>query len=216
MRVLVEADGGSRGNPGPAGYGAVVMDAETRRVLAERAESIGRASNNVAEYSGLIAGLEAAVELGATSVAVQMDSKLVVEQMSGRWQVKHPDMRPLARRAQELGRNFDDVTFRWIPREQNKHADRLANQAMDAAATGSANDAEPVAGPQLALTSQACVPRQSTVSFQVPIEVRQRADAAAAARKITVAELAREALERLLATTERLPPAQGTAPRDRG
>ena len=129
--VIVEADGGSRGNPGPAGYGAVVLDASNLSVLAERSEFIGRETNNVAEYRGLIAGLTAAGELGARSVAVRMDSKLVVEQMSGRWQVKHPAMRPLAREAAELRRHFDDVTFEWIPRERNKHADRLANEAMD-------------------------------------------------------------------------------------
>ena len=134
LEVVVEADGGSRGNPGPAGYGSVVFAADGRTVLAERNESIGVATNNVAEYRGLIAGLQAAAELGATDVAVRMDSKLVVEQMSGRWQIKHPDMRPLARQASELRRAFDRVTFDWIPRERNKHADRLANEAMDAAA----------------------------------------------------------------------------------
>ena len=96
MKVVVEADGGSRGNPGPAGYGAVVVDAATGKVLAERAGGLGVATNNVAEYQGLIAGLRAAVELGAGDVEVRMDSKLVVEQMSGRWQIKHPSMRPLA------------------------------------------------------------------------------------------------------------------------
>ena len=132
--VVVEADGGSRGNPGPAGYGAVVIDAGTGEVLAERKQAIGVETNNVAEYQGLIAGLTAARELGASRVAVRMDSKLVIEQMSGRWQVKHPSMRPLARQATDLVRAFDEVTFSWIPREQNKYADRLANEAMDAAA----------------------------------------------------------------------------------
>ena len=136
MRVLVEADGGSRGNPGPAGYGAVVLDAVTGEVLAERAAGLGRATNNVAEYQGLIAGLTAALEVGATEVEVRMDSKLVVEQMSGRWQVKHPDMKPLAREAAALVARLPRVRFSWIPREQNKHADRLANEAMDAAARG--------------------------------------------------------------------------------
>ena len=93
----------------------------------------------MAEYRGLIAGLAAAAELGATDVAGRMDSKLVVEQMSGRWQIRHPDMRPLARRANELRRAFVTVTFDWIPRERNKHADRLANEAMDAAAGISRN-----------------------------------------------------------------------------
>ncbi|MGW4370155.1 bifunctional RNase H/acid phosphatase [Nocardia takedensis] len=129
--VIVEADGGSRGNPGPAGYGAVVFADDHTAVLAERREFLGVATNNVAEYRGLIAGLEAAAELGARTVAVRMDSKLVVEQMSGRWKVKHAAMIPLAERARRLVADFDRVTFTWIPRAQNSHADRLANEAMD-------------------------------------------------------------------------------------
>ncbi|MCW2541643.1 MAG: bifunctional RNase H/acid phosphatase [Frankiales bacterium] len=144
MRVVIEADGGSRGNPGPAGYGAVVMDADTLAVLAERKEYIGIETNNVAEYRGLIAGLEAAGELGASEVAVRMDSKLVVEQMSGRWQVKHPAMRPLARRAAELSGQFAQISYTWIERAKNKHADRLANEAMDA---GMGRTSRPVAEP---------------------------------------------------------------------
>jgi probable phosphoglycerate mutase len=135
VRVSVEADGGSRGNPGPAGYGAVVVS-DDGEVLAERAAGIGSATNNVAEYSGLIAGLQAALELGATTVDVRMDSKLVVEQVSGRWQVKHPGLRPLAREAVDQLARFDSWTASWIPRDKNKHADRLANEAMDAAAKG--------------------------------------------------------------------------------
>lgn len=142
-RLLIEADGGSRGNPGPAGYGAVVMDHDTGEVLAERAAGLGKVTNNVAEYRGLIAGLTTVVELSrlydVAAVAVQMDSKLVVEQMSGRWKVKHPDMIPLAREAAELLRSLPgSVRFQWIPRERNKHADRLANEAMDAQAAGRA------------------------------------------------------------------------------
>lgn len=133
MKVIVEADGGSRGNPGPAGYGAVVWSADHSTVLAERKKGIGRATNNVAEYRGLTAGLEAAAEVGATEVDARLDSKLVVEQMSGRWRVKHPDLIPLWERAVELTRAFDGVTFAWIPRAENSHADRLANEAMDAA-----------------------------------------------------------------------------------
>ncbi|GGK61483.1 histidine phosphatase family protein [Nocardia camponoti] len=129
--VIVEADGGSRGNPGPAGFGAVVFSADRAKVLAERAEFIGVATNNVAEYRGLIAGLAAAAELGARTVAVRMDSKLVVEQMEGRWQVKHPAMIPLAQQARSLVAGFDRVSFTWIPRAENSHADRLANVAMD-------------------------------------------------------------------------------------
>ncbi|MET8252017.1 bifunctional RNase H/acid phosphatase [Micromonospora sp. NPDC005197] len=132
--VVVEADGGSRGNPGPAGYGAVVRDPETGEVLAERSESLGTATNNVAEYQGLIAGLRAAAELNAAEVDVRMDSKLVVEQMCGRWQIKHPGLRPLAAQAATLVGRFGAVRFTWIPREQNRHADALANAAMDAAA----------------------------------------------------------------------------------
>ncbi len=134
LRVVVEADGGSRGNPGPAGYGAVVLDPETGATLAERKAAIGVDTNNVAEYQGLIAGLSAARELGAREVRVRMDSKLVVEQMSGRWQVKHPSMRPLARQAAQLAAGFDRISYEWIPRAQNGQADRLANEAMDAAA----------------------------------------------------------------------------------
>ncbi|MFD7712244.1 reverse transcriptase-like protein, partial [Streptomyces sp. NPDC059786] len=137
MRELtVEADGGSRGNPGPAGYGAVVIDTATGETLAETAEYIGVATNNVAEYRGLLAGLRAARELDPdASVRVRMDSKLVVEQMSGRWQIKHPGMKPLAA---EAARIFPParVTYEWIPRERNKHADRLANEAMDAGRRG--------------------------------------------------------------------------------
>lgn len=133
MRVVVEADGGSRGNPGPAGYGAVVWTADHKTVLAESKQAIGRATNNVAEYSGLIAGLEEAAKLGASEVDVNMDSKLVVEQMAGRWKVKHPDLAPLHQQATALSASFDRITYTWIPREKNSHADRLANEAMDAA-----------------------------------------------------------------------------------
>ncbi len=133
VRVVVEADGGSRGNPGPAGYGAVVFSADRSAVLAERRKAIGTATNNVAEYRGLIAGLEAAAEVGATDVAVSMDSKLVVEQMSGRWRVKHPDLLELHREAGQVARQFGNVSYEWIPRERNSHADRLANEAMDGA-----------------------------------------------------------------------------------
>jgi ribonuclease H / adenosylcobalamin/alpha-ribazole phosphatase len=135
-RFIVEADGGSRGNPGPAAYGAVVRDAETGQVLAERAEYIGIDTNNVAEYRGLIAGLTAAQEIDPdATVEARLDSKLVVEQLSGRWKIKHPSMRPLALRAREI-MPVDRVTYTWVPRERNKHADRLANEALDAAARG--------------------------------------------------------------------------------
>ncbi|MFF1723540.1 bifunctional RNase H/acid phosphatase [Streptomyces sviceus] len=134
---IVEADGGSRGNPGPAGYGCVVLDAATGETLVETYEYLGVVTNNVAEYRGLLAGLRAAHDLDPCArVHVRMDSKLVVEQMSGRWKIKHPDMKPLALAA---GRVFPPgrVTYEWIPREQNKRADRLANEAMDSGASAS-------------------------------------------------------------------------------
>jgi probable phosphoglycerate mutase len=136
--VIVEADGGSRGNPGPAGCGAVVRDAATGEVLLERSGGLGRTTNNVAEYEGLLAGLRAAAELGASAVDVRMDSKLVVEQMSGRWKIKHPQLQQLALAASKLAQAFDRVRFEWIPRERNSYADRLANQAMDAQAADNA------------------------------------------------------------------------------
>ncbi|MFL4903819.1 bifunctional RNase H/acid phosphatase [Streptomyces sp. MMS24-I2-30] len=133
---IVEADGGSRGNPGPAGYGAVVLDAATGEALVEAAEYIGVATNNVAEYRGLLAGLRAARDLDpGAAVHVRMDSKLVVEQMSGRWKIKHPDLKPLAVQAAGV-LPADRVDYEWIPRERNKHADRLANEAMDAGRRG--------------------------------------------------------------------------------
>jgi ribonuclease HI len=135
-RLTVEADGGSRGNPGVAGYGALVRDRDTGALLAERAEPLGKASNNVAEYRGLIAGLEAAlaIEPGA-DVLARMDSKLVVEQMSGRWKIKHEDMRRLALQARDVAGRIiaagGAVRYEWIPREINKDADALSNVAMD-------------------------------------------------------------------------------------
>jgi len=129
-RLIVEADGGSRGNPGPAAYGAVVRDAETGELLAEEGVALGIATNNVAEYSGLIAGLEMAraIDPGA-EVEVRMDSKLVIEQMAGRWKIKHPDLKPLALRAAGLRPRV--VRWLWVPREQNQRADALVNAALD-------------------------------------------------------------------------------------
>jgi broad specificity phosphatase PhoE/ribonuclease HI len=133
-RVIVEADGGSRGNPGPASYGALVRDADTGAVIAQRGETIGRATNNVAEYSGLIAGLALFQEHAPDAqLEVRMDSKLVIEQMAGRWKIKHPDMRPLADRARELAP--PGTVWTWVPREQNSAADALANAALDRATT---------------------------------------------------------------------------------
>ncbi len=133
QRVTVEADGGSRGNPGPAAFGAVLKDADTGEVIAEASESIGTATNNVAEYRGLIAGLEL-LRRHAPDVAeieVRMDSKLVIEQMAGRWRIKHPGLKPLAIQANSLAP--EGVTWTWIPRELNREADRLVNEALDRA-----------------------------------------------------------------------------------
>jgi probable phosphoglycerate mutase len=135
-RLVVEADGGSRGNPGVAGYGALVRDPETGQVLVELAEPLGTASNNVAEYSGLIAGLRAAAQIDSSAAVVaRLDSKLVVEQMAGRWKIKHEDMRRLALEARDLCASIraagGSVDFEWVPRESNKDADALSNAAMD-------------------------------------------------------------------------------------
>jgi len=132
----LSADGGSRGNPGPAGYGTVIT--ENGKIIAELFDFIGVATNNVAEYSGLIAGLTAINEIDpSATVDVKMDSKLVVEQMSGRWQIKHADMRVLAQSARSA-HNPSLVTYTWIPRDENSHADRLANKALDQQAGGGA------------------------------------------------------------------------------
>ncbi|MEV5001681.1 bifunctional RNase H/acid phosphatase [Nocardioides sp. LML1-1-1.1] len=134
-RVVVEADGGSRGNPGPASYGAVLRDAASGAVLAEDARTIGVATNNVAEYSGLVAGLALAVEHAPGAVVeVRMDSKLVVEQMSGRWKIKHADMKVLAAEAAAIAP--EGTTYTWVPRAENAHADRLANEALDGVRDG--------------------------------------------------------------------------------
>ena len=128
-RFLLTADGGSRGNPGAAGYGAVIT--ENGRIVAELYDFLGVATNNVAEYSGLVAGLTAIHAIDPEAIIdVKMDSKLVVEQMSGRWQIKHADMRSLAQDAR-AAHAPNLVSYEWIPRDENSHADRLANKALD-------------------------------------------------------------------------------------
>ena len=129
---IVEADGGSRGNPGPAGYGSVVLDAATGETLVEAAEYIGVATNNVAEYRGLIAGLEKALELGVTELEVVSDSELVVKQMRGEYKVKNATLRDLVQRASQLARQLDEVAYTAVRREHNELADRLVNEALDA------------------------------------------------------------------------------------
>ena len=129
--LLIEADGGSRGNPGFSGSGAVVIDSESGEILAEIGLYGGIASNNVAEYKAMIAGVRRALELDPDAeLHIRMDSKLVVEQMSGRWKIKHPDMADLAAEARGL-LTGTPVRFEWIPRLENSRADKLANLAMD-------------------------------------------------------------------------------------
>ncbi|OFR62981.1 bifunctional RNase H/acid phosphatase [Corynebacterium sp. HMSC078H07] len=137
MKLVIFADGGSRGNPGIAGSGTAVYNEDRSQLLKEIAYVVGQQStNNVAEYHGLLRGLEAAVELGADEVEFYMDSKLVVEQMNGRWKIKHPDMQKLALEARGLLNQIGSYTLEWVPRAQNSVADELSNVAMDAAAKG--------------------------------------------------------------------------------
>jgi len=181
VKLIIEADGGSRGNPGVSGAGAVVIDASTGDILKQISENVGIATNNVAEYSALIFALEAAFEIDPESqVLVRMDSKLVVEQMSGRWKIKHPDMLSLGARVQKLiaGKS---VEFVWIPREENVLADELANKAMDgepavAAAAIEFNQAAP---------SSIRAPESSVAEATTLIMVRHGRTALTESRKIS-------------------------------
>ncbi len=128
--VVVWTDGGARGNPGPAGYGVVVTDGRGEE-LAALSEGIGWATNNVAEYRGVLAGLELARSLGARRVLLRADSLLVVNQQLGRWKVKNEGLRPLADEARRLASRFERVRWQHVPRERNRRADELANRAMD-------------------------------------------------------------------------------------
>ena len=130
MRVVVHVDGGSRGNPGPAAAAAVVSSPEGE-VLDEAAMTLGRATNNVAEYRGLLLGLERARALGATEVDVVNDSELIAHQVNGRYKVKHTDMKPLHAEALAALRGFERWSVRPVPRAQNAEADALVNQALD-------------------------------------------------------------------------------------
>ncbi|MBM6403649.1 reverse transcriptase-like protein [Phycicoccus sp. CSK15P-2] len=193
-RLTVEADGGSRGNPGVAGYGALVRDGATGALLAERAEPLGKASNNVAEYRGLIAGLEAAyaIEPGA-DVVVRMDSKLVVEQMSGTWKIKHEDMKRLALRARDVAAAIrtagGSVRYEWIPRAENSDADALSNDGMDGLTVDRRHD--DVGSEAEDGEAAACDP--ATVRSGTPVRVVLVAEATGAASRT-----AAQAVERLL------------------
>ncbi len=199
-RLTVEADGGSRGNPGVAGYGALVKDTDTGVLLAERAAPLGKASNNVAEYRGLIAGLEAAVAIdGGADVLVRMDSKLVVEQMSGRWKIKHEDMRRLALEARDLAADIaragGSVRYEWIPRAQNGGADALSNDGMDgrtidrrhgpAGGDGGSHPAHDPAGAASSAAACAPAPRREGTPVRVVLVARAGSGGVRTASSVT-------------------------------
>ena len=129
-RVTINCDGAARGNPGPAGAGSVVVD-EDGTVLAEVAEGLGETTNNVAEYTAVIRGLEEAERLGAREVLLRSDSQLLINQLTGRYRVKAPHLQPLHRRVRDLMRAFDRVDLEHVPRERNTAADALANLGVD-------------------------------------------------------------------------------------
>ena len=132
MRLLIHTDGAARGNPGPAGAGAILRDASDGTVLAEIAEGLGHATNNVAEWTAVRLALEEACRLGATHVDLRLDSELVARQISGVYRVKHPDLKPIHAVAMKLLRSLEGYTVGHVPRELNKDADRLSNVAIDA------------------------------------------------------------------------------------
>jgi broad specificity phosphatase PhoE/ribonuclease HI len=180
-RLVVEADGGSRGNPGNAGYGALVRDELSGEVLAERADSVGIASNNVAEYSGLVAGLKASFTIDPRAeVTVRLDSKLLVEQMTGRWRIKSPDLRRLAQEALDVVAQLTaaggSVTYTWIPRAENSAADALANSAMDGKPVNWTSDTAgsvalpgpgPLARPDLGAPARILLVRHGVTDFTI-------------------------------------------------
>ena len=131
MRLLIHTDGAARGNPGPAGAGAILRDAESGEVMAEVAQGLGRATNNVAEWTAVRLALEEARRLGAQRVDLRMDSELVARQITGIYRVKHPDLKPIHAAVMELLRGFEGYTVGHVPRELNKDADRLSNVAID-------------------------------------------------------------------------------------
>ncbi len=130
MRLLIHTDGAARGNPGPAGAGAILRDPDGG-VVAEIAEPLGRATNNVAEWTAVRLALEEALRLGASHVDLRMDSELVARQITGVYRVKHPDLKPIHAAVMELLTRFDGYTVGHVPRALNKDADRLSNVAID-------------------------------------------------------------------------------------
>ena len=181
MKLIIEADGGSRGNPGISGAGALVIDAGSGKILKEISHSVGIATNNVAEYTAVLLGLEAALQIDSQAeIVVRMDSKLVVEQMSGRWKIKHPDMIAIGAKVQELVSGAN-VTCVWIPREENFRADALANRAMDGVGTAVAAAVEY----NLNEPSSIRAPRPSTDHATTLILVRHGRTALTESRKIS-------------------------------
>ena len=181
MKLIIEADGGSRGNPGISGAGAVVIDAESGKVVREISEAVGIATNNVAEYTALVLALEAAFAIDpSATVLVRMDSKLVVEQMAGRWKIKHPDMIALGSKVQKLIAG-KEVEFLWIPREQNALADALANKAMDYAGDPIASAVEFNSGEPSSIRA----PRPSVQEVTTLILVRHGRTVLTESRKIS-------------------------------
>jgi ribonuclease H / adenosylcobalamin/alpha-ribazole phosphatase len=140
--LIVHCDGAARGNPGPAGIGVFVTD-ETGRTVAELAEGIGPATNNVAEYRAAMAGLRLAAARGARRVLLRSDSRLLVEQLEGRFKVKNPTLQRLREEARALIKEFERVAIEHVPREQNAEADRLANQGIDEWLAGEGRDHTP-------------------------------------------------------------------------
>lgn len=199
MRLSVECDGGSRGNPGPAGTGSSVKDAAGVEVGCVW-QFITHATNNVAEYQGLINGLNLAVEIaeqqgvkpGSLSVDVRMDSKLVVEQMSGRWKIKHPDMKPLAQEVKRIEGQLAQVSYTWVPRAQNERADELANRAMDDREGGQWIDEELAAAGSAAAAS----PAEDAEGVDMLFDLDQPSDGAADTTRNNSAQRAEQPVER--------------------
>lgn len=131
MRLLIYTDGAARGNPGPAGAGAILRDAENGTVRAEIAQGLGHATNNIAEWTAVRLALEEALRLGATRVDLRMDSELVARQITGIYRVKHPALKPIHAEVMGMLRRFDGYTIGHVPRALNKDADRLSNVAID-------------------------------------------------------------------------------------